>query len=70
VARGSHATPPHPTAGQAFLLTRPRSVTACPPPQVRYWRGFARAELWYIILSLTSKQLLAWITYGGTKRFE
>ena len=39
-------------------------------PQVRGWRGFARAELWYIVLSLTSKQLLAWITYGGTKRFE
>ncbi|PRW57970.1 integral membrane [Chlorella sorokiniana] len=38
--------------------------------QVRHWRGFARAELFYIILSLTSKQLLAWITYGGTKRFE
>lgn len=40
------------------------------PRQVRGWRGFARAEWWYIILSLTSKQLLAWITYGGTKRFE
>ncbi|KAL4858912.1 hypothetical protein ACK3TF_001284 [Chlorella vulgaris] len=38
--------------------------------QVRGWRGFAQAEWWYIILSLTSKQLLAWITYGGTKRFE
>ncbi|PSC68996.1 hypothetical protein C2E20_7432 [Micractinium conductrix] len=38
--------------------------------QVRGWRGFAKAEWWYILLSLTSKQLLAWITYGGTKRLE
>lgn len=37
--------------------------------QVRGWRGFATAEWWYILLSLTSKQLLAWIAYGGTKRF-
>lgn len=39
------------------------------PLQVRGWRGFAKGEFWYIILSLTSKQLLAWINYGGTRRF-
>lgn len=38
--------------------------------QVRGWRGFAQAELWYMILSLTSKQLLAWINYGGSLRFK
>lgn len=45
-----------------------------PPPLclqgVRRWAGFARAEFFYIILSLTSKQLLAWITFGGTMRFK
>jgi len=34
---------------------------------VRGWRGFARAEFNFILLSLTSKQLLAWIEFGGTK---
>lgn len=38
--------------------------------QVRGWRGFAAGEFWYIVLSLTSKQLLAWINYGGTRRFS
>lgn len=33
----------------------------------RVLQGFARAEFAYIILSLTSKQLLAWIEYGGTQ---
>jgi hypothetical protein len=37
--------------------------------QVRGWRGFAQAEWWYIILSLASKQLLAWITYGAYWRY-
>ncbi len=37
---------------------------------VRAWRGFAKAEFFYIILSLTSKQLLAWINYGGTNRLS
>lgn len=48
-------------------------LQGCPPPllpQVRGWTGFGKSELWYMVLSLTSKQLLAWITYGGTKRFE
>lgn len=40
------------------------------PQGVRRWAGFGRAEFFYIILSLTSKQLLAWITYGGTMRFK
>ncbi len=39
------------------------------PLQVKGWRGFAQAEFWYIMLSLTAKQLLAWINYGGTRRF-
>ena len=43
------------------VVTRYRLLTAV---QVRWFRGFAKAELWYMILSLTSKQLLAWITYG------
>ena len=38
--------------------------------QVRAWKGFAKAEFFYIILSLSSKQLLAWINYGGTARFS
>jgi hypothetical protein len=38
--------------------------------QARAWRGFAKAEFFYIILSLSSKQLLAWINYGGTARFS
>jgi hypothetical protein len=29
--------------------------------QVKGWRGFAKGEFWYIVLSLTAKQLLAWI---------
>eukprot|EP00887_Chlorella_sp_A99_P006951 scaffold2.g6951.t1 len=37
---------------------------------VRGWRGFALAEFYYILLSLTAKQLLAWVTYGGVRRFE
>lgn len=38
--------------------------------QLRGFRGFAKAEIWYMVASLTSKQLLAWITYGGTRRFQ
>ncbi|KAG1676330.1 hypothetical protein FOA52_001125 [Chlamydomonas sp. UWO 241] len=38
--------------------------------QVRGWNGFAGGEFWYIILSITAKQLLAWINYGGTIRFK
>jgi hypothetical protein len=38
-----------------------------PLVQVRGWRGFAQAEWWYILLSLTSKQLLAWVTYGKSQ---
>jgi hypothetical protein len=38
--------------------------------QAKGWRGFGRAEMWYIILSLTSKQLLAWINYFGTRQFD
>eukprot|EP00892_Ulva_mutabilis_P000940 jgi/Ulvmu1/10847/UM007_0021.1 len=33
----------------------------------RVLKGFARAEFAYIVLSLTSKQLLAWIEFGGTQ---
>lgn len=39
----------------------PDSRTRCTPPPL---------HLPQIILSLTSKQLLAWITYGGTMRFK
>jgi len=35
--------------------------------QVPGWRGYGATEFWYIVLSLTAKQLLAWINYGGTK---
>ena len=38
--------------------------------QARFFRGFARAEFAYIILSLTSKQLLAWIEFGGTQSLK
>ena len=38
--------------------------------QVKGWRGFAAGEFYYIILSITAKQLLAWINYGGTLRFK
>jgi hypothetical protein len=34
---------------------------------VKFMRGFARAEFAYIILSLTSKQLLAWIEFVGAQ---
>ena len=37
---------------------------------VKAWRGFGKAEFFYIILSLSSKQLLAWINYGGTNRLS
>ncbi len=37
--------------------------------QVKFLQGFGRAELFYIILSITSKQLLAWLNWGGTNRF-
>jgi hypothetical protein len=33
-------------------------------------KGFAQAEFAYIILSLTSKQLLAWIQFGGTQSLD
>ena len=35
--------------------------------RVKCLRGFARAEFAYIILSLTAKQLLAWIEFGGAQ---
>lgn len=38
--------------------------------QVRGWRGFGRAEYWYIVLSFSSKSLLAWINFGGSMRFQ
>eukprot|EP00798_Chlamydomonas_sp_ICE-L_P020782 gene20782-27606_t len=38
--------------------------------QVPGWRGFAKGEFWYIILSVSAKQLLAWINYGGSRRFS
>lgn len=53
-----------------MAVTPPSGSDAClAVPQVRGWRGFAQAEWWYMLLSLTSKQLLAWITYGGSSRF-
>uniref|UniRef100_A0A7S2K6I9 Uncharacterized protein n=1 Tax=Leptocylindrus danicus TaxID=163516 RepID=A0A7S2K6I9_9STRA len=30
------------------------------------WENYVHGELWFCILSLTSKQLLAWLNYGGT----
>ena len=38
--------------------------------QVKGWRGFGAAEFYYILLSITAKQLLAWINFGGTLRFK
>jgi hypothetical protein len=38
--------------------------------QVKFLRGFGRAELFYIILSISSKQLLAWLNWGGVNRFS
>jgi Heliorhodopsin len=38
--------------------------------RVRGFRGFAHAEFAYIILSLTSKQLLAWIEFGGAQSLK
>jgi hypothetical protein len=38
--------------------------------QVKAFSGFGKAEFFYIILSLTSKQLLAWVNFGGTNRFQ
>jgi hypothetical protein len=38
--------------------------------QVRGWVGYAHGELGYIVLSLTSKLLLAFMCYGGISRFQ
>ena len=35
--------------------------------QVKFLRGLYKAEFAYIVLSLTAKQLLAWIQYGGSQ---
>jgi hypothetical protein len=56
-----HKKRQHPGFG---TLHCPADVLCSVLMQVRGWRGFAQAEWWYIVLSLTSKQLLAWITYG------
>jgi hypothetical protein len=61
----------HPRAWLPTAWLRPQPAPLRPAllPQVRGWRGFAQAEWWYIILSLASKQLLAWITYGAYWRY-
>eukprot|EP00955_Chlamydomonas_euryale_P094563 364868-Chlamydomonas_euryale.AAC.14 len=46
---------------------RPRMRPHYLAMQVPGWRGYGATEFWYIVLSLTAKQLLAWINYGGTK---
>lgn len=38
--------------------------------EVKFLQGFGRAEMFYIILSITSKQLLAWVNWGGVNRFS
>lgn len=35
--------------------------------EISYWKDYIRGELIFIVLSLTSKQLLAWINYGGAR---
>ena len=34
--------------------------------KVGAWRDYRYGELWYMILSLASKSLLAWLVFGGT----
>jgi hypothetical protein len=34
------------------------------------WQEYEYGELWFIGLSLVSKQLLAWVNYGGTLRLK
>lgn len=34
--------------------------------KVGRWADYRYGELWYIVLSLTSKTLLAWLVLGGT----
>lgn len=35
--------------------------------EIGKWRSFVYGEFWFIVLSLTAKQLLAWINYGGAR---
>merc|ERR1711924_183455 len=36
--------------------------------QIGRWKDYRYGELWYIILSLASKLLLAWVVFGGTQQ--
>lgn len=36
--------------------------------QIGRWKDYRYGELWYIILSLASKSLLAWVVFGGTQQ--
>jgi hypothetical protein len=38
--------------------------------RVKCVTGFGKAEFAYIVLSLTSKQLLAWIQFGGSQSLK